>query len=124
MTELDQLPPLDEWLGRNLGEIKEMIAFSRCNIQPSAAELNEAGAEINAKSASAGYLLADAEVYLIAAKAQALREMPDDLGPTAQKVFVEDRTKELRNLRDKLRTLCRTLKSLSISVCSIRKSGR
>ena len=124
MPAIGQLPPLDEWLGRNSDEISEMVEFSRCNLQPSPSELNEAGAEIIAKSANAGYLLADVETYLVNAKAQALRDMPDDLGPTAQKVFIEDRTKDLRRLRDTLRVLCRTLKGLSIAVCSIRKGTR
>lgn len=124
MPALNELPKLDEWLARNAGEIEEMIAFSKRNIQPNAAQLNEVGADLGAKAATAGYLLADVEVYLIAAKAQALREMPDDLGPTGSKVYIEDRTKDLRRLRDNLRVLCRTLKGLSISICSIRKSSR
>ena len=118
---IDKLPPFEEWLARNSAEIADMIEFSKCNLQPSASELNEAGADINAKAANAGFLLADAEVYLIGAKAQALRDMPDDLGPTGSKVYIEDKTKELRRLRDNLRTICRTLKSMAIACCSVRK---
>ena len=124
MDPLKALPPLEEWLNHHRDEITEIIEFSKCHLDPAPEQLNEAGADINSRAALSGYFLSDCEAYLVEAKAHALKAMPDDLGPTAQKIFLEDRTKEIRRLRDNLRVVVRSLRSLSISICSVRKSQR
>lgn len=124
MTELQQLPKFEDWLAKNTDEISEMIEFTKTYLDPSPDMLNRAGAEINQKAAVAGYLLADAEAYLISAKSHALNDMDSELGPTAQKVYMEEKTQDVRRLRDSLKVLCRSLKSLGIAVCSVRKAGR
>ena len=118
---MDALPPFDEWLGRNTNEIEEAIEFTKIGINAPRDKLNELGAEISAKSANIGYLLADAKQYLLAARAHALNRMPDDLGPTAQKIFLESETATMARLVERLKVCVATLKTMGINICSIRK---
>ena len=121
-ADLQSMPPLPEWLATHGPEIAEAIEFCRCLLDPAPDKLNAAGAEINAKAANMGFLLADAEAYLVAEKARSLKNLEEDVGPTAAKVSMENDTKDLRRLRDQLKVAVRSLRSLSISVCSVRKS--
>ena len=121
---MDALPPLQEWLDRNTKEIEESIEFTRCNTNPAADKLNELGAEISAKSANIGYLLADAKQYLLGARSHALNRMPDDLGPTAQKLFIESETATLARMVDRLKVCGVALKTMGINCCSMRRVVR
>ena len=119
-----ELPPLQEWLDRNNRDIEEMILFSRTPLDSDATLLNENGSKINAMQSNAGYLLADVSWYLITEKAKAMRSIPESIvGPTLQKVYVEEKTASLRRLRDELKVLTISLKNMAISVCSMRKSS-
>ena len=121
---LTQLPSLDRWLSDHGKEIADAIEFCRCTLDPTPERLNELSAEVNAMSANLGYLLSDCESYLVGEKARAIKDMPEDLGPTSQKAFVEDRTKDLRRLRDNLKVTVRSLRSISINIFGIRKATR
>ncbi len=118
---MDSLPPLQDWLDRNTPEIEEAIEFTKTAINAPREKLNELGAEASAKSANMGYLLADAKQYLLVARSQVLNRMPDDLGPTAQKIFLESETATLARLVDRLKVCVSSLKTIGINVCSIRK---
>ena len=119
-----ELPPLQEWLDKNTKEIDEMILFSKTPLDSDPNLLNEKGSEINAMQANAGYMLADVSWYLITEKAKAMRSIPESIiGPTLQKVYVEEKTAGLRRLRDELKVLTVSLKNMAISVCSMRKSS-
>ncbi len=121
---MNELPELQKWLSDNMPEIEEFITYSKSCISASRDELDETGAKINMMASKSGYHLADVELYLETEKARIANSVPEEMGPTERKAYVEGKTAQLRHLRNRLRVLVRSLKNLSISVCSVRKSLR
>ena len=121
---INTLPPLEEFLALHIDEIEEIISFTKVCIEPSAEQLNSASAEINQKLATMRGYLIDVEWYLIGARAEALKSLDEDMGPTAAKVHIESKTKDLKRLRDRLRGTVSSLKEMNISLWGIRKGVR
>jgi hypothetical protein len=118
-----KLIPFEAWLGENAGEIEQAQAFSTDRLSDVPGELAAQLSRAQSEYPRMGYLLADAEAYLIQAEAVATLEIAkshDYLAAPERRAVMKDRIKDVKRVRDVLEVTVVALKQKSFAIMNTR----
>lgn len=114
----------EDWMQENAGEIEQAQAFSTDGFPEQPAGIAEALSRSSSEYARMGYLLADADRFLIGKKAEILtrllRDRPE-LTVDDRTLLVQDGVKDVRRVRDILQVTVAALKQKSFALMNTNK---
>lgn len=125
MADLKQRLTFAEWWDENGDEIVQAQEFSKDALSDAPGELAAQLSRAQSEYARMGALLADAESFLIQARAAAVLDVIkdpkyEDLAATERKHIVEDKAKDVKRLRDNLEVTVVALKQKCFAIMNTR----
>jgi len=115
---------MEEWLEDNLDEITQAMELTKDGLSDNPGELDKQMSRAVSEYSRMGYLLSDADMFLVQAKAKALSGLDQDLTAGDKKIVLDNAVKDIARLRDNLQVAVSALKNMTYAIMNTRRTNR